>query len=75
MLLDFLSLKPHSKNKMANINPDIEQSWKVVLLEEFNKDYFIKLKQFLLDEKKHHSIYPKGKDIFKAFHYFTIFLF
>jgi uracil-DNA glycosylase len=22
-----------------------------------------------LDEKKHHSIYPKGKDIFNAFHY------
>jgi len=40
-----------------------------VLLEEFNKDYFIKLKQFLLDEKKHHSIYPKGKDIFNAFNY------
>ena len=54
---------------MANINPDIEQSWKVVLLEEFNKDYFIKLKQFLLDEKKHYSIYPKGKDIFNAFNY------
>ena len=41
----------------------------MVLLEEFNKDYFIKLKQFLLDEKKHHSIYPKGKDIFNAFNY------
>jgi uracil-DNA glycosylase len=54
---------------MVNINPEIEQSWKVVLLKEFNKDYFIKLKQFLLDEKKHHSIYPKGKDIFNAFHY------
>ena len=54
---------------MVNINPNIEQSWKVVLLEEFNKDYFIKLKQFLLDEKKHHSICPKGKDIFNAFHY------
>ena len=54
---------------MVNINPEIEQSWKMVLLEEFNKDYFIKLKQFLLDEKKHHSIYPKGKDIFNAFNY------
>ena len=54
---------------MENINPEIEQSWKVVLLKEFNKDYFIKLKQFLLDEKKHHSIYPKGKDIFNAFNY------
>ena len=69
MLLDFLSLKPHIKNKMTNINPDIEQSWKAVLLDEFNKDYFIKLKQFLLDEKKHHNIYPKGKDIFNAFNY------
>ena len=54
---------------MENINPDIDQSWKMVLLEQFNKDYFIKLKQFLLDEKKHHSIYPKGKDIFNAFNY------
>tara|TARA_B110000116_G_scaffold31208_1_gene23434 strand:- start:1971 stop:2648 length:678 start_codon:yes stop_codon:yes gene_type:complete len=54
---------------MVNINPEIEQSWKVVLLKEFNKDYFIKLKQFLLDEKKHHSIYPKGKEIFNAFNY------
>ena len=54
---------------MLNINPEIEQSWKVVLLKEFNKDYFIKLKQFLLDEKKHHSIYAKGKDIFNAFNY------
>jgi len=54
---------------MENINPDIDQSWKMVLLEEFNKDYFIKLKQFLLDEKKYHSIYPKGKDIFNAFNY------
>ncbi len=34
---------------MENINPDIDQSWKMVLLEEFNKVYFIKLKQ--LDRK------------------------
>ena len=54
---------------MVNINPEIEQSWKVVLLKEFNKDYFIKLKQFLKKKKKHHSIYPKGKDIFNAFNY------
>ena len=54
---------------MVNINPDIEQSWKVVLLEEFNKDYFIQLKQFLLDEKKQYSIFPKEKDIFNALNY------
>ena len=54
---------------MENINPEIEQSWKTVLLEEFNKNYFIQLKKFLLDEKKQYSIYPKGKDIFNAFNY------
>ena len=54
---------------MENINPEIEQSWKTVLLEEFNKDYFIQLKKFLLHEKKQYSIYPKGKDIFNAFNY------
>jgi len=54
---------------MGNINPDIEQSWKTILLEEFNKNYFIQLKQFLLDEKKQHSIYPKGEEIFNAFNY------
>ena len=54
---------------MENINPEIEQSWKTVLLEEFNKDYFIQLKKFLLHEKKQYSIYPKGNDIFNAFNY------
>lgn len=54
---------------MTTINPQIEESWKVILSDEFNKDYFLKLKQFLLDEKKRHAIYPNGKDIFNAFNY------
>ena len=54
---------------MTAINPQIEESWKAVLSDEFNKDYFLKLKQFLLDEKKRHTIYPNGKDIFNAFNY------
>ena len=52
---------------MATINPQIEESWKAVLSDEFNKDYFVKLKQFLLEEKKQHCIYPKGTAIFNAF--------
>ena len=54
---------------MTAINPQIEESWKAVLSDEFNKDYFLKLKQFLLDEKKRPAIYPNGKDIFNAFNY------
>ncbi len=49
------------------IDPDIEHSWKDVLLEEFNKPYFHELKDFLLGEKKKHVVYPPGKLIFNAF--------
>lgn len=52
---------------MNKINPDIEASWKDLLKDEFNQDYFFALKEFLLDEKKKHQIYPSGKLIFNAF--------
>jgi uracil-DNA glycosylase len=52
---------------MSVINPRIEASWKAILLDEFNKDYFKELKQFLLQEKQQHIIYPSGKEIFNAF--------
>jgi uracil-DNA glycosylase len=52
---------------MSLINPVIEDSWKKVLNDEFNSDYFISLKEFLIEEKKHHTIYPPGKLIFNAF--------
>jgi len=54
---------------MTAINPKIEESWKVLLSDEFNKNYFIELKQFLLEEKKQHTIYPRGSDIFNAFNF------
>jgi uracil-DNA glycosylase len=47
---------------------DLEPSWRKVLHEEFEKDYMIKLKQFLKEEKEAaHKVYPKGSDIFNAF--------
>ncbi len=52
---------------MSIIDPRIEASWKAILLDEFNKDYFKELKQFLLQEKQQHFIYPSGKEIFNAF--------
>jgi uracil-DNA glycosylase len=49
------------------VNPQIHESWKGVLLEEFQSDYFQALKQFLVEEKKKHLVYPPGTLIFNAF--------
>ena len=49
------------------VNPKIEESWKMVLKEEFEKPYFETLKTFLVEEKKQHTVYPSGANIFAAF--------
>lgn len=47
---------------------ELEPSWLQVLGNEFEKDYMLKLKQFLKEEKESgQKIYPKGSDIFNAF--------
>lgn len=51
------------------INPQIEESWKEALAEEFSKPYFSELKNFLLQEKKRHVVYPPGANIFAAFNH------
>jgi uracil-DNA glycosylase len=49
---------------------EIESSWLKVLNDEFEKDYMLKLKQFLKEEKEAgHKVYPKGSDIFNAFNH------
>jgi len=50
-----------------NVSPDIEESWKVVLQNEFEKKYIKNLKQFLTNEKEKYQIFPKGTEIFNAF--------
>ena len=46
----------------------IEQSWKEALREEFEKDYFKSLVEFLHREKAEgKTIYPPGSQIFRAF--------
>lgn len=52
---------------MENIQPRIDASWLEQLKEEFAKDYFASLKQFLISEKSHYQIYPPGSRIFAAF--------
>lgn len=59
-------MKPN--NKMS-INPQIEESWGHVLHDEFNKDYFAQLKQFLVTERQQYVVYPQGRDIFAAFNH------
>lgn len=51
------------------IDPQIHESWKEQLKEEFGKDYFSNLKNFLVEEKKNNVIYPPGKLIFSAFNF------
>ncbi len=52
---------------MSDINPQIHESWKELLKSEFQAPYFAELKQFLVQEKTYHKVYPKGSDIFRAF--------
>jgi uracil-DNA glycosylase len=52
---------------MAQVNPQIEPSWKEVLSDEFSSSYFSSLKEFLVEEKKKYPIYPPGNLIFNAF--------
>lgn len=52
---------------MEKIAPVIEESWKMILEEEFNKSYFIDLKNFLVEEKKNYRVFPPGPLIFHAF--------
>jgi uracil-DNA glycosylase len=46
---------------------NIEESWKQRLAEEFEKEYFRGLVQFVRKEYRTHTVYPAGKNIFNAF--------
>ncbi len=45
----------------------IHSSWHTVLEQEFGKEYFEKLVEFVKKEVATHTIYPEGKNIFRAF--------
>jgi uracil-DNA glycosylase len=52
---------------MEKITPTIHDSWKEVLLDEFQQPYFLQLKNFLTNDKQTYTIYPPGSLIFNAF--------
>lgn len=45
----------------------IHDSWKQLLQDEFDKEYFKNLIAFVKSEYKAHTVYPPGKQIFSAF--------
>ena len=49
--------------------PKINNDWLNVIGEEFEKPYYLQLRQFLITEYRTHKIYPKADDIFNAFHF------
>ena len=49
------------------MNVQIEESWKQQLAPEFEKNYFIRLTEFVRNEYRSTTVYPPGKLIFNAF--------
>lgn len=50
----------------------IHNSWKKTLIDEFNKPYFQDLIDFVSEEYKNTSCYPKQDHIFEAFNKTTL---
>lgn len=51
----------------AAARPDIGEGWFERLRKEFEAPYFSDLKTFLVNERQEHVVYPRGRDIFRAF--------
>lgn len=56
-----------SKDSARKIDPKIEESWKLMLQDEFEQPYFQQLKDFLTEEKKDYQVFPPSAFIFNAF--------
>lgn len=50
---------------MADVR--IAEDWKAILQEEFNKPYFEELVSFVKEEYSRGTVYPAGRNIFRAF--------
>jgi len=47
----------------------LKNDWHNLLKEEFKKDYYLKLRNFLINEYRTKTIYPDKCDLFNALHY------
>ena len=50
----------------------IGNDWDAVLKEEDGKEYFMKLQEFLAEERQTHMVYPPEKDVFNALKYSSL---
>ncbi|MCF6360569.1 MAG: uracil-DNA glycosylase [Cyclobacteriaceae bacterium] len=50
----------------------LEETWRALLKDEFDKDYFINLVQFVKSEYSTYQIFPPGKQIFSAFDHCSV---
>lgn len=48
---------------------NVSNDWNRVLENEFTREYFLKLQQFLQDEYRNATVYPSESEVFNAFHY------
>ncbi|MEG0075663.1 MAG: uracil-DNA glycosylase [Eubacterium sp.] len=48
---------------------NFKNDWEISLQHEFKQDYYLKLRQFLIQEYRTKVIYPNMYDIFNAFHF------
>lgn len=48
------------------VSYSFNNDWDEILLEEFSKDYYIKLKKFLNEEYKRATVYPPKEKVFNA---------
>lgn len=48
---------------------NLGNSWDEILAEEFKKDYYLKLREFLKYEYNHFTVYPPMHDIFNSLRY------
>ena len=52
----------------SNMDVKIENSWKSVLRDQFDKDYFVRLTEFVREEyRTAEAVFPPGNKIFAAF--------
>jgi uracil-DNA glycosylase len=54
---------------MTKISIKIHESWREIMHEEFESQYFRDLKKFLEEERSKHNIFPPGPQIFAAFNH------
>lgn len=47
----------------------LKNNWNSILSDEFQKEYYLKLRKFLINEYKTNTVYPDINNIFNALHY------